>query len=134
MDADTGEISGTPTAVGTATFTVKAENSVGSGTKELSITIAKPQQYGKVSMGDYVYGETPSTPSLTDWTGDGSVTYYYTTTNFNSNGAKWKNIQADTLNAGTYYMYAELGETENYGSFTTACVEFRVLRAMPTYT
>ena len=130
----TGEISGTPTAVGTATFTVKAENSVGSGTKELSITIAKPQQYGKVSMGDYVYGETPSTPSLTDWTGDGSVTYYYTTTNFNSNGAKWKNIQADTLNAGTYYMYAELGETENYGSFTTACVEFRVLRAMPTYT
>ena len=134
LDADTGEISGTPTAVGTATFTVKAENSVGSGTKELSITIAKPQQYGKVSMGDYVYGETPSTPSLTDWTGDGSVTYYYTTTNFNSNGAKWKNIQADTLNAGTYYMYAELGETENYGSFTTACVEFRVLRAMPTYT
>ena len=120
--------------MGTATFTVKAENSVGSGTKELSITIAKPQQYGKVSMGDYVYGETPSTPSLTDWTGDGSVTYYYTTTNFNSNGAKWKNIQADTLNAGTYYMYAELGETENYGSFTTACVEFRVLRAMPTYT
>ena len=134
LDADTGEISGTPTAVGTATFTVKAENSVGSGTKELSITIAKPQQYGKVSMGDYVYGETPSTPSLTDWTGDGSVTYYYTTTNFNSNGAKWKNIQADTLNAGTYYMYAELGETENYGSFTTACVEFRVLRAIPTYT
>ncbi len=130
----TGEISGTPTAVGTATFTVKAENSVGSGTKELSITIAKPQQYGKVSMGDYVYGETPSTPSLTDWTGDGSVTYYYTTTNSNSGGTKWENIQADTLNAGTYYMYAELGETENYGSFTTACVKFRVLRAMPTCT
>lgn len=134
LDADTGEISGTPTAVGTATFTVKAENSVGSGTKDLSITIAKPQQYGKVSMGDYVYGETPSTPSLTDWTDDGSVTYYYTTTNSNSGGTKWENIQADTLNAGTYYMYAELGETENYGSFTTACVQFRVLRAIPTYT
>ena len=130
----TGEISGTPTAVGTATFTVKAENSVGSDTKDLSITIAKPQQYGKVSMDDYVYGETPSTPSLTDRTGNGSVTYYYTTTNSNSGGTKWENIQADTLNAGTYYMYAELGETENYGSFTTACVKFRVLRAMPTCT
>ena len=130
----TGEISGTPTAEQTAQFTVRALNSVGNDKKELSITIARDEQYGKVSMGDYVYGETPSTPSLTDWTGDGSVTYYYTTTNFNSNGAKWKNIQADTLNAGTYYMYAELGETENYGSFTTACVEFRVLRAIPTYT
>ena len=134
LNEATGVISGTPTAVGTATFTVKAENSVGSYTKELSITIAKPQQYGKVSMDDYVYGEAPSTPSLTDRTGDGSVTYYYTTTNSNSGGTKWGNIQVDTLNAGTYYMYAELGETENYGSFTTACVEFRVLRAMPTYT
>ena len=134
LNAGTGEISGTPTAVGTATFTVKATNSVGSDTKALSITIAKPQRYGKVSMDDYVYGETPSTPSLTDQTGDGSVTYYYTTTNSNSGGTTWKNIQADTLNAGTYYMYAELGETENYGSFTTACVEFRVVRAMPTYT
>ena len=134
LNEATGEISGTPTAVGTATFTVKAENSVGSDTKDLSITIAKPQQYGKVSMDDYVYGETPSTPSLTDRTGNGSVTYYYTTTNSNSGGTKWENIQADTLNAGTYYMYAELGETENYGSFTTACVKFRVLRAMPTCT
>ena len=134
LNENTGVISGTPSAVGTATFTVKAENSVGSATKELSITIAKPQQYGKVSMDDYVYGETPSTPSLTDRTGDGSVTYYYTTTDSNSGGTKWENIQADTLNAGTYYMYAELGETENYSSFTTACVKFRVLRAMPTCT
>ena len=99
-----------------------------------NITVEKVQQYGKVSMDDYVYGETPSTPSLTDRTGDGSVTYYYSTTNSNSGGTKWENIQADTLNAGTYYMYAELGETENYDSFTTACEKFRVLRAMPTCT
>ena len=41
LNADTGEISGTPTADGTAKFTVKATNSAGSDTKELSITIAK---------------------------------------------------------------------------------------------
>ena len=41
LNKDTGEISGTPTADGTAKFTVKAENSVGSDTKELSITITK---------------------------------------------------------------------------------------------
>ena len=41
LNADTGEISGTPTADGTAKFTVKATNSAGSDTKELSITITK---------------------------------------------------------------------------------------------
>ena len=41
LNEDTGEISGTPTADGTAIFTVKAENRVGSDTKELSITIDK---------------------------------------------------------------------------------------------
>jgi len=41
LNKDTGEISGTPTAAGTASFTVKATNSAGSDTKELSITIAK---------------------------------------------------------------------------------------------
>ena len=41
LNADTGEISGTPTADGTAKFTVKATNSAGSNTKELSIMIAK---------------------------------------------------------------------------------------------
>ena len=41
LNKDTGEISGTPTAAGTSTFTVKATNSAGSDTKELSITITK---------------------------------------------------------------------------------------------
>ena len=41
LNETTGEISGTPTAAGTASFTVKATNSAGSDTKELSITITK---------------------------------------------------------------------------------------------
>ena len=47
LDENTGEISGKPTAEGTATFTVKAENSGGSDTKELSIAITKdvPAEY-----------------------------------------------------------------------------------------
>ena len=47
LNANTGEISGTPTADGTAKFTVKATNSAGSNTKELSIMIAKaaPTEY-----------------------------------------------------------------------------------------
>ena len=47
LNVDTGEISGTPTADGIAKFTVKATNSAGSDTKELSITIFKaaPTEY-----------------------------------------------------------------------------------------
>ena len=41
LNKDTGKISGTPTADGTAKFTVTAENSAGSDTKELSIAITK---------------------------------------------------------------------------------------------
>jgi formylglycine-generating enzyme required for sulfatase activity len=37
--ATTGDITGTPTAVGTSTFTVKAANSAGNDTKQFSITI-----------------------------------------------------------------------------------------------
>jgi uncharacterized repeat protein (TIGR02543 family) len=43
LNADTGEISGTPTAAGTAVFTVKVVNVLGSDTKELSLAIVKAE-------------------------------------------------------------------------------------------
>ena len=118
-------------------FTPKDGNTYTEATGIATVKVDKTQQYGKVSMEFYIYGETPSTPSLTDRTGDAKaqVTYYYNTTNSNSGGTEWKNIQPDTLSAGTcYYMYAELGETENYDSFTTACKKFWVMKAIPTCT
>ena len=118
-------------------FTPKDGNAYTEATGIATVKVDKAQQYGKVSMEFYIYGETPSTPSLTDRTGDAKaqVTYYYNTTNSNSGGTKWENIQPDTLSAGTrYYMYAELGETENYESFTTDCVKFWVMKAIPTCT
>ncbi len=39
LNEKTGEISGIPTAAGTATLAVKAENSEGSDTRALSITV-----------------------------------------------------------------------------------------------
>ena len=118
-------------------FTPKDGNAYTEATGTATVKVDKAQQYGKVSMEFYIYGETPSTPSLTDRTGDAKaqVTYYYNTTNSNSGGTEWKNIQPDTLSAGTcYYMYAELGETENYESFTTDCKKFWVMKAIPTCT
>ncbi len=42
LNESTGEITGTPTAEGSSTFTVKAENRYGSDSRELSITINAP--------------------------------------------------------------------------------------------
>ena len=44
-----------------------------------NITVEKARQYGKLSMAGYTYGKTPSTPTLTDQTGDlnAQVTYGY---------------------------------------------------------
>lgn len=42
LTLENGTISGTPTAAGTSTFTVKAENTAGSDSKELTLTISEP--------------------------------------------------------------------------------------------
>ena len=101
-----------------------------------SVTVSKAAQSGTVHMENYTYNTTPGTPVLTDRTGDenASVTYYYGTANSNSGGIKWENIKPATLNAGTYYMYAVISETDNYSAFTTAAVEFTVGKATAEYT
>ena len=116
-------------------FTPKDGNTYTEATGIATVKVDKAQQYGKVSMAGYTYGQTPSTPTLTDRTGDlnAQVTYGYAVADSGS-VQTWDISNPPALNAGTYYMYAELGETENYGSFTTACVKFRVGRAMPAYT
>ena len=100
-----------------------------------TVQVNKAAQSGAVSMNSYRYNATPGTPALTGQTGDSSatVTYYYSTTDRNSGGTEWKDIQPPALDAGTYYMYAVIGETANYKAFTTPAVEFKVWKAVPTY-
>ena len=101
-----------------------------------TVIVNKAAQSGTVKMENYTYDTTPSTPELTNRTGDNnaSVTYYYSTTNSTSGGTKWENIRPATLNAGTYYMYAVIGETDNYNAFTSAAEKFTVGKATPDYT
>lgn len=85
-------------------------------------------------MAGFTYNDAPSAPSLTYQVGDGRAVYYYGTENTASGGTKWENMQPTTLDAGTYYMYAVIGETDNYREFTTAAVQFVVEKATPDYT
>ena len=99
------------------------------------ITVEKATQYGKVSMAGYTYGKTPSTPTLTDRTGDlnAQVTYRYAAADSGS-VQTWDISNPPALNAGTYRMYASIGDTDNYYGFEAVYCEFVVAKATPTYT
>ena len=100
-----------------------------------TVKVDKAQQYGKVSMAGYTYGQTPSTPTLTDRTGDpyAQVTYYYSSVG-NGNMQVWSINDPPALNAGTYRMSAKIGETNNYYEYNAEFCEFVVAKATPTYT
>lgn len=103
-------------------------------TGTVAVQVNRAAQSAAVSMADYTYNDAPSMPSLTYQVGDGSAVYYYGTENAASGGTKWEDVQPTTLDAGTYYMYAVIGETDNYKEFTTAAVQFVVKKAAPDYT
>ena len=100
-----------------------------------NITVEKAQPYGKVSMAGYTYGQAPSTPTLTDRTGDpnAQVTYRYSAADSGS-VQTWDISNPPELNAGTYRMYASIGDTDNYYGFEAVYCEFVVAKATPTYT
>ena len=100
-----------------------------------NITVEKARQYGKLSMAGYTYGKTPSTPTLTDQTGDlnAQVTYSYAAVDSGS-VQTWDISNPPALNAGTYRMYASIGDTDNYYGFEAVYCEFVVAKATPTYT
>ena len=93
-----------------------------------NVEVDKATQYGAVSMAGYTYGETPSTPTLTGRTGDpdAPVTYYYS-----DGGApkEWNISDPPALNAGTYQMFAEIAQTDNYYGFYAVYCEFVVAKA-----
>lgn len=116
-------------------FTPEDTQTYAETTDTTTVRVNKAEQSGAVLMDNYTYNETPKIPNLTDRKGDpnAAVTYYYSTTRTNSGGTEWKDIGPTTLKAGTYYMYAVIGETGNYNAYTTEAKAFEVWKAAPTY-
>ena len=116
-------------------FTPKDGNTYTEATGTATVKVDKAQQYGKVSMAGYTYGQAPSTPTLTDRTGDlnAQVTYGYAVAGSGS-VQTWDIQNPPALNAGTYRMYASIGDTDNYYGFEAVYCEFVVAKATPTYT
>ncbi len=103
---------------------------VSDGSNSVSATktfeIERAEQTATISMAGYEYGTTVSTPDITGAKENPDVTYYYSTEDKNTDGTEWKDIKNDTLEPGTYYMYAVLAQTDNYKTYTTAPVSFTV--------
>ena len=117
------------------TFTPKDGNTYTEATGTAIVKVDKAQQYGEISMAGYSYGGTPSTPTLTNRTGDANaqVTYRYSAAGSGS-VQTWDIQNPPALNAGTYRMFARIGQTSNYYEYDVGYCEFVVAKATPTYT
>ena len=116
-------------------FTPKDGNTYTEATGTATVKVNKAQQYGKVSMAGYTYGQAPSTPTLTDRTGDpnAQVTYVYAAAGSDS-VQTWDISNPPILNAGTYRMFARIGATSNYYEYNAKYCEFVIAKAAPSYT
>ena len=116
-------------------FTPKDGNTYTEATGTATVKVDRAQQYGKPSMAGYTYGETPSTPSLTERTGDpnAQVTYYYFSAD-SGTPQTWSINDPPALSAGTYHMLASISQTDNYYGYDTTYCEFVVAKATPAYT
>ena len=116
-------------------FTPEDENAYAEATGSAMVKVDKATQYGKLSMTGYAYGGTPSTPTLTDRTGDPNAQVRYTYSTTDSGLVQTWDIQnPPALNAGTYRMFARIGETSNYYEYDVEYCEFVVAKATPPYT
>ena len=112
------------------TFTVTL-----TGTKAQNYTLASDSQQSatasitpgeitpKLTVKGCTYGGVAE-PSVEGNIGGGAVTYYYNTDGSNENGTKW--TEDAKLDAGTYYMYAQIAANGNYAAGTTDAVKFTV--------
>lgn len=126
-NTDYAESSSAPTNVGDYKAMVTVSNDGTDYTAEKSFNIAKANQNATVSVADYKWGEddVPS-PAVSGVEESAEPTYYYNTINSNVGGKLWSTLTNETLDAGTYYVYATLAETDNYNSGVTPTSSFKV--------
>ena len=76
-----------------------------------SFSISKANLSASVSMSGWTYGATASSPSVSGNSGNGGVTYSYS-----SDGTTYTSTKPS--NAGSYYVKAVIAETDNYNGAT----------------
>ena len=96
---------------------------------EVTVTIDRASLTGvSVNIDNYTYSGTKSTPSLSSNPSGGSVTYYGRSSS-GGTSTDWGSVTSTTYNAGTRYCYANIGQTNNYNSYTTCEASFIIYKA-----
>ena len=90
----------------------------------------RPQGTVTLTQDDYVYGSTPSVPTLSGLSSETPeyIKYWYNTTGSTdvAGSSEWDKSDPPKLGAGKYYMFAEIGATEKYDVSYTAADDFTV--------
>ena len=125
-----------PTGTNAGTYIVQYyvlgdANHNNSSTGSVTVTISKASFTASVSISNYTYAGTKSTPSVTNNPGSGTVTYYGRSTSSGTT-TNWSSVTSTTYNAGTRYIYATIAATANYNSYTTANKSFTINKASQT--
>lgn len=97
------------------------------GSAQVTMTVNKGRSNGTLQVTGSTYPAGVQ-PAVQGNLSGGSVTYYYNTTDSNQGGSLWT---TDTvLDAGEYWMYAEIAATDLYEAYTTSAVPFTVQQAV----
>ena len=102
-------------------------------TANASFTINRGTFTATVSIDNYNYGGTKSTPTLSNNPGGGAVTFYGRDT-ASGTATAWGSVTSTTYNAGTHYCYAVVAQSTNYESYTTENASFTVNKGTFTAT
>lgn len=119
----------TVTKAGTFVIQVNtaATDTHAAGSAQVTLTVNKGKGKGTLQVTGSTYPAGVQ-PAVQDNLSSGSVTYYYNTVDSNQGGSLWT---TDTvLDAGEYWMYAEIAATELYEAYTTSAVPFTVQQAV----
>ncbi len=124
------DLSKAPTNVGKYKVVVKVDEDANynsaSDTKEFTISKADNTWTNKLSIKNWVYGESANTPTAKSKFGD--VVFSY------SDKKDGTYTSAVPTKAGTYYVKAEVIGNENYNGLTSDPVEFTISKADTTIT
>lgn len=135
LDGGTGTGSltedGNLTVTKAGTFVIQVDTAAtdthAAGSAQVTMTVNKGKGKGTLQVTGSTYPAMVQ-PAVQDNLSGGSVTYYYNTIDSNQGGSLWT---TDTvLDAGEYWMYAEIAATDLYEAYTTSAVPFTVQQAV----